>query len=107
MQSFKSMFQLREAFPRVCFPRPHPWRLLGEDEAVAGEINGIYRIRGQALATNGIIVAILAGDGTLQFGHWDWFEPDWKEVDLNVVKTRKFKSKKDEEHYKKVMEEYA
>lgn len=36
-------------------------------------------MRGLAVATNGILLAILTGEERIVFGHADWFLPDEKE----------------------------
>lgn len=54
-----------------------PWRMVAD--APTGEINGIGALRGQAIATNGILVAIYQSNGKFVFGHYQWFvcdEPD-------------------------------
>ena len=42
---------------------------------MTGAINGLDKSRGIAVATNGIIVAIMQNDGIV-FGHLDWFVED-------------------------------
>ena len=54
--------------------KPREWRLV-KGEPV-GQIDGIPSMRGRAIATNGINVAIERGDGTVVLGHLDWFVCD-------------------------------
>lgn len=77
-------------------PKPRDgWRLI--QQPVLGGINGLtHKYRGLAVATNGIIVAILTSANAICFGHLEWFikdEPD-EETDLDsamaeVVAARK------------------
>lgn len=60
-------------------PRPKTWRML--PLAIPGEINGLHNMRGLAIATNGIHVAIENSACTeLYIGHLEWFIVD----DLNA-----------------------
>ena len=58
---------------RLLLPKPREWRLMAK--ALSGEINGIHTIRGIAVATNGIHVAILR-DNDIVIGHLEWFVAD-------------------------------
>jgi len=52
-----------------------PWRLV--KEPCVGGICGIdKRFRGLAVATDGIMVALLTSAGAVEFGHLDWFVKD-------------------------------
>lgn len=56
-------------------PKPYDdWRLV--QKPVPGHINGLETIRGLAVATNGIIVALLNSYGKISFGHLEWFVKD-------------------------------
>lgn len=57
-------------------PRDH-WRLV--QEPVQGEINGLPSLRGYAVATNGIMVAIYLLSGKVQYGHLAFFNCDKEE----------------------------
>lgn len=57
----------------LILPRPFCWRLIAEPRT--GEISGISGIRGFAIATNGILVAI-EDNVDIAFGHLDFFVPD-------------------------------
>lgn len=52
---------------RKLFPRP------------SGEVNGLPTSRGLAIATDGLLVLIERGDGTLFEGHLEWFKKDLEE----------------------------
>lgn len=59
-------------------PKPSDdWRLI--QVPVTGEINGLPSIRGLAVATNGIIVALRRSDSFLVYGHLEWFLKDRNE----------------------------
>ena len=62
----------------VMLPRPHDtWRSIAD--APLGQVNGLERFRGKAVATNGVIAAILTSANNVIFGHIQWFvcdEPD-------------------------------
>jgi hypothetical protein len=72
-QNYRSLLDFAKHH-EVCLPKPHDWRLT--KEPVTGEIQGISGIRGFAVATNGILVALENDRGDLAFGHLDWFVPD-------------------------------
>jgi hypothetical protein len=72
LQTFVSLTEIKNTF-RVVLPRPYEWRLL--QELMYGEINGLPESRGVAIATNGIIVAIVQ-ESHLFFGHLDYFVQD-------------------------------
>lgn len=57
----------------MVLPKPFDWRLLPQGEL--GQIQGIHTMRGTAVATNGIHVAIVCGN-TIHIGHLDWFITD-------------------------------
>jgi hypothetical protein len=70
LQHFDSVHHLAMHFGIVSLPRPkQDWRLL--KEPFFGEIVGIPSLRGCAVATNGIIVAIVQANEHLTFGHLD------------------------------------
>ena len=68
---FSSVDDFKKAY-KTNLPKPYDWRLI---EPMVGEINGIPTSRGIAVATNGILVAIMQNDGIV-FGHLDWFVKD-------------------------------
>ena len=68
---FQSVDDFKRTF-KSSLPKPYDWRLI---EPMVGEINGIPTSRGVAIASNGIIVAIMQNDGVV-FGHLDWFVKD-------------------------------
>jgi hypothetical protein len=72
MQVFKSISDLKETY-HMTLPRPFDWRLLSP--CVVGAINGIPTSQGTAVATNGILVAIVQANG-LFIGHLDSFVAD-------------------------------
>ena len=72
LQSFSSVHQLAQEYGAI-LPKPYDWRLL--QPCLVGSINGIPTSQGTAVATNGILVAIMQPTG-LFIGHYDWFVPD-------------------------------
>lgn len=81
---------------RICPPLPSPkdsWRTMPE---VSGGVNGLDHVfRGVAIATNGIMVAIMTPIGIIVFGHLDFFVKDKKEEDGNNVVVRPRKAAKE------------
>ena len=85
-----------QAMHNVLLPgwRAWPWRLT--TKAPVGEVHGIPTMRGKAVATNGILVAIETSSGKLMFGHLDNFVCDDKDEIQDVqatarpAKARKF-----------------
>lgn len=61
---------------RLVLPSPKTWWLLSDADAVTGEVNGVPSLRGVAVATNGILIAVETVTGTVLFGHRDWFVVD-------------------------------
>ena len=57
----------------LTLPKPYDWRLLSP--ALVGSINALPGTQGIAVATNGILVAVLQQD-KIFFGHLDWFVAD-------------------------------
>lgn len=51
------------------------WRVMPLEEQKTGRINGLPFFIGKAVATNGILVALVGVQG-LKIGHLDWFIPD-------------------------------
>ena len=74
---FPSVQAIKEYFGQP-LPKPHDWRLVSP--AQVGEINGLPSSKGLAIATNGILVAIMQGP-TLFIGHTDSFVVDIVESD--------------------------
>lgn len=66
---FNSISHLCAAF-KTTLPKPATWRLLSP--AMVGEINALPGSKGIAIATNGILVAILQNT-SLFIGHFDSF----------------------------------
>lgn len=83
-------------FHGLTLPRPHAtWRLLVRP--CVGSINGLDRtFSGLAVATNGIIVAILSGAGVVNFAHLQWFIKDnlneETDLDRSIAATQERKS---------------
>ena len=76
IQSFGSVGAIKD-FYKITLPKPYDWRLLVPN--VVGEVNGIPSSRGVAVATNGILVAIVQTNA-LFIGHLEFFVPDEEEV---------------------------
>lgn len=75
---YSSVRHLANTHRLHALPKPRDdWRLI--QEPYVGEIHGLPRIRGAAVATNGIIVAVLRGDARIVFGHLAFFVPDHAE----------------------------
>jgi hypothetical protein len=55
-------------------PRPYDWRLV--QEPFTGEVHGIPSLRGVAIATNGILLAIEQPQSKLAIVHLDTFVAD-------------------------------
>jgi hypothetical protein len=92
LQHLDSMHDLCIEYGLTSLPKPkEDWRLL--QNPFVGEIIGIPTLRGIAIATNGIIVAILQGNDKLTFGHLDNFIAD-TQVDESVKAVVKTKPKK-------------
>lgn len=72
------------------------WRLT--TNAPTGQIVGLNAFRGQAIATNGLLVAIESSAGFVRIGHTQWFEVDKTEDDdeniVNAVELRSAKAVK-------------
>lgn len=92
-QTFTSIAEVKQVFG-ITLPKPYDWRLLSP--CVVGEINGLPNLRGTAIATNGILVAIVQQTGLI-IGHLDYFVADQDQSmpqDVNrsvVVKAKKTK----------------
>ena len=81
----------RELFARFGIIPPvnrEDWRLLPDNERKYGRINGLPSFVGKAIATNGILVALMTSTD-LKIGHLDWFIPDEtpKEVPIKQART--------------------
>lgn len=88
LQHFSSVAALA-SYHGITMPRPNDWRLLSP--ALVGSINGLPTSQGTAVATNGILVAIVQAGG-LFFGHFAFFVADEQaEERVNNTKTRKLK----------------
>lgn len=100
LQYFSSMAQLKETY-HVVLPRPYDWHLIARP--AYGQIHGIPTMRGVAIATNGILVAIIQENDCLTIGHLDNFIPDDVEVDVKVL-TAKPVTRKPTTHEVDIME---
>lgn len=69
---FSSIQQIALTY-KVVLPKPREWRMI--PQSFSGEVNGCPAMRGVAVATNGIHVAILQSDNIV-IGHLDWFVAD-------------------------------
>jgi hypothetical protein len=69
---------------------PDGWRALKEQPQ--GNINGLPSLRGTAIATDGVLVAILTWNGTLLVGHLDYFIADKKESTVRLAAASKPKA---------------
>ena len=85
---------------QLTLPKPRDtWRSL--KETPTGEVLGLGKVfRGQAIATNGIIVAILTSNNDVVYGHFDWFitddnEPTLEQAAADVITNKKDKSLKE------------
>lgn len=60
---------------RVSLPKPYDdWRIVPDHPL--GHIHGLPSMRGQAIATNGIMVLLITSANTPIFGHLQWFIAD-------------------------------
>ena len=59
---------------KTWLPKPHPWRPVINPRV--GQINGLPKFRGLAVATNGIHLALETSAGEILIGHFDWFVLD-------------------------------
>jgi hypothetical protein len=85
-QQFGTVAQIKEHY-KLILPKPYDWRLIVPN--LVGQIHALPGSRGVAVATNGIIVAIVQTDG-LFLGHMENFIPD-DEQPVEVVKEVKAK----------------
>ena len=69
---------------------PDGWRPLQEQKS--GNIHGLPTLRGTAIATDGVLVAILTWDGKLSVGHLDYFIADKDEPAARPIATPKAKA---------------
>lgn len=76
IQHFSSIAELKQSFGTT-LPKPHDWRLL--PQGVVGAIHAIPTSQGVAIATNGILVAIIQ-ETRLFIGHVEFFVPDEEET---------------------------
>lgn len=90
IQHFSSIASLAATFS-VSLPKPHDWRLIVD--CPVGSINGIPSLRGVAIATNGILIALLRNE-RIEFGHLDSFVQDIGESVRIISKTSKPKATK-------------
>ena len=82
LQPFRDIGDIKSTY-HITLAKPYEWRLI--KEPYVGEINGIAKMRGVAVATNGILVAIMQPTGMV-VGHLDYFVADVDEPDY-VVET--------------------
>lgn len=84
LQHFPSVHAFAQHYGLI-LPRPYDWRLLAD--CPVGEVSGIPSLRGTAIATNGIVAAVITGEDKHFFCHIDYFIADADEsVDLDSVK---------------------
>ena len=69
---------------------PDGWRALQEQKS--GNIQGLPSLRGTAVATDGVLVAIQSWDGKLSVGHLDYFIADKDEPAARPVTVKKTKA---------------
>ena len=62
----------------ITLPRPHNWRFT--ETSAFGEVAGLPGLRGQMIATNGILLAIETDHGKVHFVHLENFIPDQEEL---------------------------
>lgn len=63
------------------------WRLMPENERKFGQIRGLPSFVGKAVATNGILVALVNLD-EVKIGHLDWFVPDVEPKEVRIKQPR-------------------
>lgn len=76
----------RQAGVHITLPKPYDWRLL--QPCLIGSINALPESQGVAIATNGILVAIMQPTG-LYIGHLQFFIPDEELSESKPKATRK------------------
>lgn len=85
---------------RIMLPKPtEEWRLLKGQPV--GNIHALPGLRGRAVATNGIIVAIELEDESVVFGHLEWFKRDREEAE------RERRQEKDMSMFNTLMADFA
>lgn len=87
LQPFRDVGEIKNIY-HITLAKPYEWRLI--KEPFVGEINGISTMRGVAVATNGILVAIMQSTGMV-VGHLEYFVADLDapvEVESAVMKQR-------------------
>ena len=84
IQHFTSIDKLKEYF-KTPLPKPYDWRLMSP--CLIGQINALPGSRGTAIATNGILVAIIQNDA-LFIGHIDFFVADLEQPIENISKAK-------------------
>ena len=85
--NFDSIAQVKELYGTP-LPKPHDWKLMSK--GIVGQIHGLHTCHGTAVATNGILIAILRGTDII-IGHSEWFVPD--EVQPDTIFTPRTSSK--------------
>lgn len=83
LQPFRDIGEIKNIY-HITLAKPYEWRLI--KEPFVGEINGISKMRGVAVATNGILVAIMQPTG-MCVGHLDYFVADVDKPDAFTVES--------------------
>ena len=87
-------------------PKPWDgWRLVVPE--VPGQINGIDAMRGVAIATNGILVAIEDEHGIVCYGHLEWFVKDDAEQETSLDTEQMILQGRKARRVAELIEEYA
>lgn len=74
------------------YNQEYPWRLT--QHAPNGQITGLDKLSGKAIATNGILVAIESPTGFVRIGHMNWFEVlEYDEISAKELPTARHPKK--------------
>jgi hypothetical protein len=92
IQTFVSIADIKEQYG-MTLPKPFEWRLLAIP--FVGAVNGIPTSHGVAVATNGILVAIVQDERRLFIGHIDSFVADTQENEVRLTVRQAVKPRKE------------
>jgi hypothetical protein len=92
IQTFVSIADIKEQYG-MTLPKPFEWRLLAIP--FVGAVNGIPTSHGVAVATNGILVAIVQDERRLFIGHIDSFIADTQENEVRLTVRQAVKPRKE------------
>jgi hypothetical protein len=92
IQTFVSIADIKEQYG-MTLPKPFEWRLLAIP--LVGAVNGIPTSHGVAVATNGILVAIVQDERRLFIGHIDSFIADTQENEVRLTVRQAVKPRKE------------